>query len=51
MSYEYNAEEVFEMAIQIEANGAKFYRRAAELQKDQTDKDFLETDCAHGRQA
>jgi rubrerythrin len=43
MSYDYNAEEVFEMAIQIEANGAKFYRRAAELQKDQTDKDFLET--------
>ncbi|MBT8351153.1 MAG: ferritin family protein [Deltaproteobacteria bacterium] len=43
MSYDYNAEEVFEMAIQIEANGAKFYRRAAELQKDQADKDFLET--------
>ena len=43
MSYDYNAEEVFEMAIQIEANGAKFYRRAAELQKDQADKDFLDT--------
>ena len=43
MSYDYNAEEVFEMAIQIEANGAKFYRRAAELQKDQADKEFLET--------
>jgi rubrerythrin len=43
MSYDYNAEEVFEMAIQIEANGAKFYRRAAELQKDQANKDFLDT--------
>ena len=31
------------MAIQIEANGAAFYGKAAELQDDKSDKDFLET--------
>ena len=31
MSIRYNADEVFEMAEQIERNGAKFYRRAAEV--------------------
>jgi hypothetical protein len=31
MSYDFNAEEVFEMAIQIEANGAAFYRKAMAL--------------------
>jgi rubrerythrin len=30
MSYFFNADEIFEMAEQIERNGAKFYRRAAE---------------------
>jgi len=30
MSYYFNAEEIFEMAAQIERNGAKFYRRASE---------------------
>ena len=30
MSYYFNADEIFEMAEQIERNGAKFYRRAAE---------------------
>jgi len=34
MSIRYNADEIFEMALQIERNGAKFYRRAAELQQD-----------------
>ncbi len=43
MAYNYNAEEVFEMAIQIEANGAAFYRQAAALRKEKSDKDFLET--------
>jgi rubrerythrin len=42
MSYDFNAQEVFEMAIQIEANGAAFYRKAADLQDEKTDKDFLE---------
>lgn len=40
--YDYNAEEVFEIAIQIEKNGAAFYRKAAELQEDGSDKAFLE---------
>lgn len=31
MSAKFNADEVFEMAIRIEENGAAFYRRAAEL--------------------
>jgi rubrerythrin len=29
MSYAFNADEVFEMALQLERNGAKFYRDAA----------------------
>lgn len=43
MSYDFNADEIFEMAIRIEANGAAFYRKAADLQKDPADKKFLET--------
>ena len=43
MPYDFNAEEIIEMAIQIEANGAAFYRRAAELQEEMADKEFLET--------
>ena len=34
MSIRYNADEVFEMAEQIERNGGKFYRRAVELASD-----------------
>jgi len=30
MGYHFNADEIFEMAEQIERNGAKFYRQAAE---------------------
>nr|WP_319493010.1 ferritin family protein [uncultured Desulfobacter sp.] len=43
MAYDYNAAEAFEMAIQIEKNGAAFYRKAASLQKNEDDKKFLET--------
>ena len=43
MSYRFNADEVFEMAIRIEENGAAFYRKAAKLQKDSSDKAFLES--------
>lgn len=43
MSYNFNAEEVFEMAVQIESNGAAFYRKAASLQENTADKAFLET--------
>ncbi len=41
MSYDFNAEEIFEMAEQIERNGAKFYRTAAESIADPESKDFL----------
>jgi rubrerythrin len=43
MTYNFNAKEVFEMAIRIEENGAAFYRKAAELQENPSDKEFLET--------
>lgn len=42
MAYNFNAAEAFEMAIQIEKNGAAFYRKAAALQKNDEDKKFLE---------
>jgi rubrerythrin len=42
MAYDFNVNEVFEMAIQIEANGANFYRKAADLQQDPDNKAFLE---------
>jgi rubrerythrin len=35
MTIRFNADEVFEMAERIEINGAKFYRRAAELKGKQ----------------
>ena len=38
----FNADEVFEMAIRIENNGAAFYRKAAGLQSDTDNKIFLE---------
>ena len=31
MSYEFNADEILKMAEQIERNGARFYRKAAEV--------------------
>jgi len=34
MSYDFNADEVFEMAEQIEKNGVRFYREAAENMSD-----------------
>jgi len=41
MSIRYNADEVFEMAEQIERNGAKFYRRAAELSSEADAKEMM----------
>lgn len=41
MSYDYNADDVFEMAEQIERNGAVFYRKAAADIKDPDAKNFL----------
>ena len=41
MSYDFNADDVFEMAEQLERNGGKFYRAAAEGASNQANKDFL----------
>jgi rubrerythrin len=45
MSYDFNADDVFEMAEQIERNGAAFYRQAADSVSDPDAKQFL-TDLA-----
>ena len=42
MSYDFNADDVFEMAEQMERNGAKFYRNAAEYTQDSANKKFLQ---------
>ena len=41
MSYDFNADDVFEMAKQMERNGAKFYRTAAGQTQDAGNKEFL----------
>jgi len=41
MSTGFNAEEILEMACQIERNGAKYYRLAAEQVTDETAKEML----------
>ena len=41
MSIDFNADEVFEIAEQIERNGAKFYRKAAENITNEEKKKFL----------
>ena len=41
MSYDFNADEVFEMAEQMERNGAQFYRDAAETAADSSNNEML----------
>jgi rubrerythrin len=41
MSYDFNADDVFEVAEQLERNGAAFYRDAAGSVEDSTVKEFL----------
>jgi rubrerythrin len=41
MGWDFNADEIFEMAEQIERNGAKYYREAAEAVTNEEDKGFL----------
>ncbi len=41
MSYDFNADDVLAMAEQLEVNGGKFYRAAAESTKDPDNKAFL----------
>jgi len=41
MSFAFNADEIFEMALQIERNGEKFYRDSARKVKDSEVQDLL----------
>lgn len=41
MRYDFNADEIFEMAEQLERNGAKFYRTAAESNVGPANKEML----------
>jgi len=41
MSYDFNADDIFEIAEQLERNGAAFYRDAAGVVDDSTVKEFL----------
>jgi len=41
MSYDFNADDVLEIAEQLERNGGKFYRTAAESTSDPANKEFL----------
>jgi rubrerythrin len=41
MMYDFNADDIFEIALQLERNGAKFYRTAAEAVKDESARKFL----------
>ena len=42
MSFEFNADEILEMAQHIERNGARFYRKAAELVEEPAIRKLLE---------
>jgi rubrerythrin len=42
MSIHFNADEVLEVAVRIEENGAKFYRKAATIQSGAENRAFLE---------
>lgn len=41
MAYNFNADEIFEMAKQLERNGSKFYRNAAAAVQKNDEKSFL----------
>lgn len=41
MGIAFNADEVLQMAVKIEHDGAEFYRKAADLKKDDQSTDFL----------
>jgi len=43
MGYDFSADEIFEMAKQIEVNGAAFYRKAAAKVTGEAEKKFLKT--------
>ena len=41
MPNEFNANDIFEIAVKIEQNGAKFYRNAAKQVEEEKHKKFL----------
>jgi rubrerythrin len=41
MMYDFSANDIFEMAVQMEKNGEKFYRTAADSLNDQSKKNLL----------
>jgi len=41
MSFKFNADELLEMALEIEQNGAEFYKRAAEMGQSQSERAML----------
>ena len=41
MAFDFNADDIFEIAVQIEDNGAEFYKKASESIKDAYYKKFL----------
>ena len=41
MAYDFTADEMFQIAIKIEENGARFYQRAAALQSDPSNREVL----------
>ena len=43
MGYDFSADEIFEMAKQIEVNGAAFYRKAAAKVAGEAEQNFLKT--------
>ncbi|MHC4459664.1 MAG: ferritin-like domain-containing protein, partial [Planctomycetota bacterium] len=51
--YDFSADDVFAMAEQMEINGEKFYRKAADSVNEQTNKDLLirlaDMEVNHGR--
>ena len=42
MAYDFNANEIFDVAIRIEENGGRFYRKAATLRSDRQNQEILE---------
>ena len=42
MAFDFNADEIFEMAEQMERNGAKFYSEAAQSVADEKNKELLQ---------
>jgi rubrerythrin len=41
MMYDFNADDIFEIAEQLEQNGARFYRTAAQAMNDEKARDLL----------